>query len=253
MMIPRNPTTGDEATTITDDVVGIMTNGVLLDSHSQTWSYDMCNGHSDTKHQYHYHIPPICYLKSMGVSTPDSENWWINDEMDAVRPYEEMAAQFPETGSSPILGFARDGHPIKALYDSSGSLVRSAAFDGDLDECNGKTDDDGYAYYITSEPPFVPTCLWGDVGSFTAVQTQLACPKDGITNTIEGVSTDTLTDGGTIDEGTIDEGTGEPIDEETDEVVTEGDSPAEASSDSHASAPSLETFVTVAAAAAFFV
>ena len=78
MMIPQAPDTPGEATKITDNVVGLMTNGVLLDVHEQTWSYDMCNGHSDTKHQYHYHLPPTCFLNSMGIAVPDS-NWWIAD------------------------------------------------------------------------------------------------------------------------------------------------------------------------------
>lgn len=201
MMIPEAPAALDSATKITDDVVGLMTNGVLLDSHSQTWSYDMCNGHSDKKHQYHYHIPPICYLKSMGVTVPDSHKWWIHDNGNEVRPFEEMADQFPKTGSSPVVGFARDGFPIYALYDSAGNLQRSGLYGGGLDECNGKEDSNGYAYYITAEPPFVPTCLMGDVGSISYATTDIACPKDGITNTIEGVPTSSPTKSPTASSG----------------------------------------------------
>lgn len=190
MMIPQDPGTPGIATNIDDDVVGLMGNGVLLDSHDQTWSYDMCNGHSDKKHQYHYHIPPICYLKSMGVSVPDTADWWRSDDKSEVRPFEEMSAQFPTTGSSPIVGFARDGFPIYALYDSSGAIQRSKPFGGDLDECNGKDDGvNGYAYYITAEPPFVPNCLRGSVGSISYATSTTACPKNGITNTIAALST----------------------------------------------------------------
>lgn len=267
-MIPQEPSLGD-ATKITDDVVGIMTNGVLLDSHSQTWSYDMCNGHSDTKHQYHYHIPPICYLESMGVSVPQSASWWINDEGTAVRPYEDMSAQFPAMGSSPVVGFARDGHPIKALYDSSGALQRSAPFNGDLDECNGKEDGDGYAYYITAEPPFVPTCLRGNVGSFSSVPTDKVCPKDGIKNTIEGLSaegTQEVPPGGGEDpsgedpsgEDTSGEDTSgedpsgeDPASEDT--PVEDEDDGSDVSSAAHASIPLLEAFATAAAGVALFV
>lgn len=182
VMIPQDPGTPGEATKIKDDVVGIMANGVLLDSHTQTWTYDMCNGHSDSKHQYHYHIPPICYLKSMGVPVPESDKWWINDEGTEVRPYAEMPDQFPATGTSPIVGLARDGFPIYALYDSTGALQRS----GDLDECNGKEGANGYAYYITADPPFVPTCLRGDkVGTLSHTTTEIACPRDGIKNVID--------------------------------------------------------------------
>lgn len=201
MMIPQAPGTPGDATPITDNVVGLMTNGVLLDTHKQTWSYDQCNGHSDKKHQYHYHIPPVCFLKvssyllflpcckgmsfllhsnallfpqSMGVTVPDSESWWVKDD-DAgekvVRPYDEMSTQWPSMGSSPVVGFARDGYPIYALYDSEGKLQRSNLFGGDLDECNGKESNGSYAYYLTAEPPFVPTCLRGTIGTFTYAAT----------------------------------------------------------------------------------
>jgi len=193
MMIPQDPGAPGDPTTITDDVVGIMTNGVLLDSHSQTWTYDSCNGHSDTKHQYHYHIPPMCYLKSMGVAAPSSSDWWIDPATQEVRAYGDMAAQFPATASpSPVVGFARDGFPIYALYDAKGELQRGGGFGGDLDECNGKEDGDrGYGYFITTEPPFVPTCLRGTVGSFSYATTDIACPRMGISNVIEGVATAT--------------------------------------------------------------
>jgi len=189
MMIPQAPGAPGDATPITHDVVGIMTNGVLLDSHSQTWAYDMCNGHSDKKDQYHYHIPPICYLKSMGVPTPASDRWWINDAGTEVRPYSKMSAQFPKTGLSPVVGFARDGFPIYALYGPDGQMVRSATYEGDLDECNGKGEGSDYAYYITAEPPFVPTCLRGTVGNFAFATSDKKCPGSGITNSISGVTT----------------------------------------------------------------
>ena len=185
MMIPMNPGEPGEATPISNEV-GIMNNGVLLDTHEQTWSYDMCTGHSDTKHQYHYHLPPTCFLESMGMTVPDS-NWWINDNGNEVRDYKEMAAQWPNKGSSPVVGYARDGFPIYALYDSAGNLQRSKLYGGELDECNGKDDGNGYGYYITSEPPFVPTCLRGTIGSFSYAPTQIACPSDGITTSVSGV------------------------------------------------------------------
>jgi len=182
MMIPQDPGSPGEATPITDDVIGIMSNGVLLDNHDETWSYDSCNGHSDQKDQYHYHIPPICFLKSMGVAVPNSSKWWIDDNGDEVRSYDTMAAQFPESGSSPVVGFARDGFPIYAIYDADKQVQRS-----DLDECNGKEESNGsYGYYITADPPFVPKCLRGNIGSFSSAPTGKACPKSGITSVLQG-------------------------------------------------------------------
>jgi len=205
MMIPRNPPAPGDAKPIKDDVVGIMTNGVLLDSHSQTWAYDGCNGHSDKKHQYHYHIPPTCYLKSMGVPTPASDTWWTNDEGTEVRPYSEMTAQFPQTGHSPVVGWARDGFPIYALYDTDGNIVRSSIYGGDLDECNGMGEGTEYAYYITAEPPFVPTCLKGTVGNFAYFPSNKKCPSDGIANTINGVKTTPPTPVNPTPEDTVDD------------------------------------------------
>ena len=186
MIIPSDPGTPGDAKPMGDDVVGILTNGVLLDSHQQTFAYDSCNGHSDKKHQYHYHIPPICLLQEMGVAFADSHTWWINDLGNETRPWEDMAAQFPETSpSSPVLGFARDGFPIFGPYDDAGNLQRGASFGGDLDECNGKIDSNGnYGYYFTVDPPFAPVCLRGEIGNFAYSSTNIKCPKEGISNDI---------------------------------------------------------------------
>jgi len=185
MMIPDTTGEPGAAKKVDGDVVGIMLNGVILDVHEETWAYDLCNGHSDTKHQYHYHIPPICYLKTMGVPVPDSDSWWMNDAGDAVRSYDTMHEQFPATGSSPVVGWARDGFPIYAVYGPDGNLQRSQVYGGDLDECNGKSTNGSYAYYLTAEPPFVPTCLKGEVGPFAYAPTTKACPKGGISNTVK--------------------------------------------------------------------
>ena len=40
---------------------------------------------------------------------------------------------------------------------------------------------------MTSEPPFVPTCLRGTIGSFSYAPTEIACPSDGITTSVSGV------------------------------------------------------------------
>ena len=190
MTIPMNPGTPGDAKYLTkdEDVVGILVNGALLDNHEPTWSYDSCNGHSDTKHQYHYHIPPKCFLESLGVSYPDEPFWWMDG--GTVRDYSDMAAQWLATASaSPIIGFALDGFPIYGPYDDAGNLMRGKEFGGNLDECNGKVDGQGnYGYYLTVDPPFAPPCLRGEMGVFSYFTTQLACPKDGIDNLIVDIS-----------------------------------------------------------------
>ncbi|KAG7338130.1 YHYH domain containing protein [Nitzschia inconspicua] len=95
--------------------------------------------------------------------------------------------QFESTANpSPVIGFAGDGFPIYGLYDKNGNLQRSQEFGGELDECNGKMDDTGkYAYFITPDPPFSPSCLGGvQGGTFSYFSSTTTCPTDGISNTV---------------------------------------------------------------------
>ena len=189
MTIPKDPGTPGSQTAV-NDVVGIMSNGVVLDSHKQSWVYDNCGGHADKKGQYHYHIPAKCLLEALDLVEFD-QAWWVNDDESEVRTYEEMHSQFPSKASpSPVVGFALDGFPIYALYDENGDLQRgkmySAAADEDkLDDCNGKVDSTGkYGYYITPDPPFAPPCLRGNVGIFAYATSTKVCPKNGIKNDV---------------------------------------------------------------------
>ena len=185
MIVPAVPGAPGIATELNDEAVGILGNGVLLDSHEQTWSYDSCDGHSNKKGQYHYHIPPSCVLKNMSTEFAGSSGWWKDDDGAMVRAYADMASQFPSSGPpSPIIGRARDGYPIFGLYDEDGKLQRSADFGGSVDECNGKVDSEGnYGYYITVDPPFAPQCLKGnEIGHLTHFTTGKKCPTDGISN-----------------------------------------------------------------------
>jgi len=141
----------------------------------------------------------------MGVSTPESVQWWIDSDETTtatarsghggvhgptVRAYDDMAAQWPSSGTpSPVIGFARDGYPIFGPYDESGALVSSMEYGGDLDECNGKMDESGnYGYYVTPNPPFSPPCLRGEVGAFSYAGTALTCPAEGVMNMVIGQS-----------------------------------------------------------------
>jgi YHYH protein len=192
-MIPMNPgEPGDTAVYFSgkyDEVVGIMSNGIVLESHKPSWSYDSCNGHSDTKHMYHYHIPPRCFLEAMGVAYPEDTFWWQDGA--AVRTYADMGAQWPASGPpSPVIGFALDGFPIFGPYDDAGKVQHGMDYDGsDLDECNGKKDSQGnYGYYLTVDPPFTPKCLKGSTkGYFSYATSDKACPRDGIETSVMSV------------------------------------------------------------------
>ena len=97
-----------------------------------------------------------------------------SDTTDCIFTAEQVASQ-PQ-----LLGYAFDGYPIYTgndLYTSSWELTDESLFatdtwaahrfvegSGDLDECNGRTDDDGhYAYYTTDTFPYVIGCYSGVV------------------------------------------------------------------------------------------
>ena len=60
--------------------------------------------------RYHYHIPPICLLKSLGGTVPKRSDWWISNNPET---------QWPESTDreSPLVGWAMDGFPIFGPYD----------------------------------------------------------------------------------------------------------------------------------------
>jgi len=165
---------------IGEEVVGITVNGILIDSHDPTWSYDGCNGHSDTNHQYHYHIPPFCLSNALNATGPSAFDWWVDNTGNYVASDADKIAAFPTTGTRVLMGWARDGFPIYNSYDANGDLQTNST----LDECNGKGEGDEYAYYFTPDAPYAPTCLRGDIGSFTYWETDQKCPSNGISTTV---------------------------------------------------------------------
>lgn len=87
---------------------------------------------------------------------------------------------------SPIIGYAADGFPIKAIYDHMGKEMKSSfrlkkgkrsiggVFDGTfkqdyefipkengLDKCNGKMIEGTYTYFLTKDFPYIPRCWRG--------------------------------------------------------------------------------------------
>ena len=97
-----------------------------------------------------------------------------SDETDCLFTSDEVAAE-PQ-----LLGYALDGYPIYTgndQYTSSWALTDESLFatdtwvahsyvegSGDLDECNGRVDENGdYAYYTTDTFPYVLGCYTGVV------------------------------------------------------------------------------------------
>ena len=113
-------------------VVGIAMNSVLLvhehPEEGMTWLFDSCGGHSDTFGHYHYHAPPLCLLKSLGIPVPNASSWWKTQGANA------WASHGPEVQ----IGWAMDGAPIMGPY--RGDVLARVE---DLDECHGAVDATG--------------------------------------------------------------------------------------------------------------
>jgi hypothetical protein len=168
---------------------GIALNGIPFDpildewfmnKKSSGWQYEALSGAIplgiDTNHAHvdqngadHYHGLPKLLLKNLGIA---------------------------KGKLSPLIGYAADGFPIRALYGLKGKPVKSSYslkrgkrtiggnFDGsfvqdyqyiknsgELDQCNGKMVNGIYTYFITSSFPVIPRCFVGKPHkSFTKIK-----------------------------------------------------------------------------------
>ncbi|CAL1166432.1 unnamed protein product [Cladocopium goreaui] len=136
-------------------VVGVAMNGVLfVHEHPEegwTWLFDNCGGHGDTYGHYHYHAPPLCLLKSLGVPVPKNSSWWKFEGEKA----------WPKSGPEVQVGWALDGAPIMGPFKGGVRAEKKL-----LDECHGAIDETTgeYRYYLVPEAPYVPPCLRGALG-----------------------------------------------------------------------------------------
>lgn len=131
-------------------------------SETANFGTDEHNAHTQPDGTYHYHGNPMALFEQTNASAP-----------------------------SPVIGFAADGFPIFGSYISDGGKIRKAvssyqlksgtrsggpggAYDGtyvddweylagsgDLDVCNGMTQDDVYGYVVTDTYPHVMACFSG--------------------------------------------------------------------------------------------
>ncbi len=162
--IPVNPTPADAVSDIARlGPVAVAINGVPIygptegaggDVMSLGNGFTECGGHNGPT-GYHYHTFDVTGTDTCRFSEAD-------------------------VSAAPVLfGYAFDGYPIygNLQYESSWELTDESLFasdtfaahsyvegSGDLDECNGRTDDDGkYAYYTTESFPYVIGCYTGVV------------------------------------------------------------------------------------------
>ena len=109
---------------------------------------DICEGHPSPFNQYHYHYYSPC-------------------------------VQMPVCGvPSPIFGVAIDGIPIYGPISEEGVQLTSE----DLDECGGRTDNEGrYKYHITADPFYFMSCFRGEFRSDLGKDENMflcTCPYD---------------------------------------------------------------------------
>lgn len=177
-----------------EGVIGVALNGVpIVYEHpgegANTLLFDSCGGHGDLSNRYHYHLPPVCLLRSLGGTVPLVSDWWLAPSAETQWPSQAKTAE-----KSPLIGWAIDGAPIFGPYNpDNGELVVPAGAAGGeecsanvLDECNGMVLENGvYAYFMTATAPFVPPCLMGDVPTNAFVDGGLVdnvasvCPFEG--------------------------------------------------------------------------
>ena len=154
--IPLQPVLGDTPQT-RDAALGVAVNGVPIydytgggemsaeDLHHHqtqhdtllTQQLDICGGHAGRGDDYHYHVKPVCMIEMM-------EN----------------------AGDEPIIGWAFDGFPIYGDNNPDGTAIAK----GELDVCNGQSDDTfGYRYHTSTDAPYIVQCLMGEVAEMRAL------------------------------------------------------------------------------------
>ena len=176
--VKLNPKKAKDITTI-DAAVGVAVNGVPIYDYSAQGELDVseydakhdtlalgqldnCGGHSGRGDDYHYHVSPTCMIDTMKNQT-----------------------------SSAIIGWAYDGYPLYGDKNPDGSDIKQ----GELDVCNGQTDEIfGYRYQTSSTAPYIIQCLVGEVdtsklprvaplsGDTQKIRADLKPPAGGVEN-----------------------------------------------------------------------
>ncbi|SMF00526.1 YHYH protein [Pseudobacteriovorax antillogorgiicola] len=181
--IKLSPEGTSNLTTI-DAALGVAVNGVPIYDYSAAGELDVetydeavdttllgqldnCGGHAGRGDDYHYHASPTCMIENMSNS-----------------------------GDSAVIGWAYDGYPIYGNNNPDGSTITT----GELDTCNGKSDEIyGYRYHTSEVAPYILQCLRGEIDDSVLPRvapmqgrTDGRPPEGGVTNL-----THTISNGGT--------------------------------------------------------
>jgi len=176
-----------QAITTIDAAVGVAVNGVPIYDYSSQGELDVnnydakhdtlvlgqldnCGGHAGRGDDYHYHVSPTCMIDTMKNPTSDT-----------------------------IIGWAYDGYPLYGNKNPDGSTIAT----GELDICNGQTDETfGYRYQTSTTPPYIIQCLVGEVdtsklprvaplsGDTQKIRADLKPPTGGVENLTYSISKD---------------------------------------------------------------
>ena len=122
--------------------------------------------------RYHYRTMPTCVLPLVDRNTIYNETanrlWWTSEynedryqyELRRMRYIDDVESLLDGFVGTPgekypqVLGYTTTGHPIYSPYNKRGLLHT------DLDNCNGKFDDEGnYGYYVKPTFPYVIGCF----------------------------------------------------------------------------------------------
>jgi hypothetical protein len=168
--IPATPTIADQVTAI--PLLGsaaVALNGVPIYGPTEATGGDVLSLEGALSECGSHNGPTGFHIHLAGTSTTT----------DCIHTPEEVAS------APQLLGYAFDGYPIyqgNAFYSSSWELTNDSLFatdtwaahtyiegSGDLDQCNGLTDEEGnYAYYTTDTFPYILGCYSGVVDLDTA-------------------------------------------------------------------------------------
>jgi hypothetical protein len=163
--IPATPTMADESTAVPLlGTAAVALDGVPIYGPTEGTGGDVLSLEGALSECGSHNGPTGFHLHLFGTS----------ETTDCIFTADEAAAE-PQ-----LLGYALDGHPIYTgndQYTSSWELTDESLFatdtwaahsyvegSGDLDECNGRTDDNGnYAYFTTDTFPYIIGCYAGVV------------------------------------------------------------------------------------------
>ena len=173
--LPLEPVEADEPGAIGLGSMGISVNGMALYAAFEAPQHgfgdpvtdgllDSCNGHTSPA-EYHYHARATCLFDD--PDEPGLVYGYAFDGYPIIAPFECADAEctvIEEVASS----YVRVDESTTSAFE--GWEYQQGA--GDLDECNGRVDDDGeYRYYVTDQFPYVPFCFHGETdaarGTFT--------------------------------------------------------------------------------------